>query len=1045
MLLALLLLITGIPVSPAMASSNYVTASKSLNPSSIIVGGETEVTLNIQGTPPINVVKPNDVILVIDRSGSMGTEKMNNAKAAAKGFIDLMDLTKHQVGIVDYASDVKSFDLTTSASSAKSYIDTLFANGGTATGDAIHNATQVLANHRAEAQPVIVLLTDGEATGTGDGLNAFDYALKKANEAKDAGIVFYTIALLNVGDNPENSAPNTLLKNMATTSHHHHFVLGSVGLSDIYAAIVQEIGLASAYDVVVKDVVAPGFEIVPDSYMNNIPKPEVDGNTLTWKFLELKKDTLSFTYKIRQKPDGLNGRYPVSTSESVITYKDYTGSAKTYKMPTANLDVNYLAPVITGISPDKGLITGGESVIITGNNFRPNAKVTFGSRSATNVVVVSGNEITANTPIGTQGPVTVKVTNDDNQSATVDFNYYGIPEITSVTPTNGPISGNTILKIYGKNFMNGVKVKVGDNYAPSVTFNNSTYLYATTPATDAWGTVDLMLENPDGTAVTLKDGFTYNEPPKLTLTDMSPKEGLTTGNESVTLTGVEFKSGAKVFFGDVESPYVAFNTNQRVTARTPASSAGVVDVKIVNPDGAESILVQAFTFNPPPPPKAPKITSISPNSGRNDVSTLVTIDGTDFVNGAVVYFDEQQVSTDYVNNTRLRFRTPIGTEAKVVPIKVVNPDEQGDIVTDAFTLLAPPPKPDPTINKVTPGNGPMAGGTSIYIDGANYQQGIKLYLVRNGVETLLSAEYINANRLRVRTPAASEPGSVDFKVVNPDLKEATIVSAFTYDTPPVIPAPVVTSITPSVGNKNGGNILDIYGSDFQKGATVTFGDTTVALHAFMNSTNIRVKAPAVPVSSVVDVTVTNPDGQFFTIPNGYTYEELQPVVSSVSPANGPLAGGTLVYVDGMFLEPSLVVTFNGSILSYEYINSTRIRFRTPVASTPGTVDIVITNPSGNSVTSQFTYDAPPPVLPPSVKSLSPTSGPIGGNTLLYVDGANYKNGAKVSINGVEYSAEFINATRLRLRTPRASSAGIVEIKVINPDGQESGVLYFEYK
>ncbi|PAD73639.1 hypothetical protein CHH67_19565 [Paenibacillus campinasensis] len=1046
LLLSFVLLISGVPVQPASASSaSYVTATKSLNPSSILVGGETEVTLNIQGTPPVNVVKPNDVLLVIDRSGSMGTEKMNAAKSAAKGFIDLMDLTQHRVGIVDYSSDVRSYDLTTDAAGAKSYIDTLFANGGTATGDAINVSTELLANHRDEAQPVIVLLTDGEATGTGDGLNAFDYALKKANEAKDAGIVFYTIALLNVGDNPDNSAPNNLLKNMATTSHHHHFVLGSVGLSAIYEAIVQEIGLASAYDVVVKDVVAPGFEIVPDSYLNNIPKPEVVGNTLTWRFLELKDDTLTFTYSIRQKPGGKNGTFPVTTTESVITYKDYTGSSKTYRIPTANLEVTYLPPVIDSITPDKGLTAGGEPVTITGANFRANAKVMFGTKFATNVVVVNENEITATTPDGTQGMTQVKVINDDSQSDTIDFAYYAIPEITSITPTNGPISGNTNVKIYGKNFMNGVKVKFGDRYVTSLTYYNSGYLYLQTPATDTWGAVDVVIENPDGTTTVLEDGFFYDEPPKLTLTDVAPNEGLTTGDEIVVLTGMEFKAGAKVFFGDIESPSVTVNSASRLTVKTPVAPEGTVDVKVVNTDGAESVLSQAFTFLPPPPPNPPQITAVSPNSGRLDESTLVYVDGKDFVSGAVVYFDENEVSTSYLSDTRLRFRTPIGNEVKSVAIKVVNPDGQSDVLEDAFSYLPPPEKPDPVINGVTPANGPMAGGTLIYVDGANYQQGIQLFMVRDGVETPLSADYLSSSRLRLRTPAVNAPGAVDFKVVNPDMKEATLLSAFTYDPPPVIPAPTVSLISPSVGNTKGGNIVEITGENFQRNATVSFGGYTVGLHTFVSDTKIRVRAPEVTTAGIVDVTVTNPDGQFFTVNNGYTFEELQPIITNVSPSNGPLAGGTLVYVDGMYLEPSLTVTFNGNVINYDYLSATRVRFRTPAGTAPGPVDIVITNPNGNSATSQFTYDAPPPVPAPTLRALSPTSGPVNGGTLLYVDGSNFVSGAKVHIDGVEYSADLLSATRLRLRTPRANAPGAVEVRVVNPDGQQSGALYFEYR
>lgn len=1045
--LSLLIVVSGLPAPTSLAATNYVTATKTINPSSILVGGETEVTLSIKGTPPVNVVKPNDVILIIDRSGSMGTEKMNSAKSAAKGFIDLMDLTKHRIGIVDYSTDSATFDLTTDAQKAKAYIDTLFANGGTSTGDAIKKAQELLAAHRDDAQPVIVLLTDGEATGTGDGLDdPFDYTLKKAGEAKDAGIVFYTIALLNAADNPDTSAPNILLKNMATTAHHHHFVLGSQDLSAIYAAIVQEIGLASAYDVVVKDVVPSGFEIVPGSYDNNIPKPTVDGNTLTWNFLELKNDTLNFTYKIRQKPDGSNGIFPVSTTSSVITYKDYTGAVKSYNIPSVNLEVKYPAPIISNVTPEKGLVTGGDSITIQGQNFRPNAKVSIGGKAATNITVVSANEITATTPTGTQGSAVVKVTNDDNQSANGNFAYYAIPEITSIAPSNGPSAGGTNVKIYGKYFMNGAKVKFGDNYSTSVTFYNDTYLYVKAPASQVWGPVDVAVENPDETSALSKGGFTYNEPPKLTVSSITPNQGYTTGNETVTIAGTEFKNGAKVYFGDTESPSVVVNSDVKLTVKTPvAAQESTVDVKVVNPDGAESILPQSFSFVAPPPPKGPTITTVTPNSGRLDVNTLIYVDGSDFVQGAKIFIGDTELTADFLSSTRLRVRTPLWPQPETVAVKVVNPDGQFSMLDAGFTFLAPPPKPDPVITSVTPANGPMAGGTLIYVDGSNYQQGAKLYMIQNGVETELSAEYLSSSRLRLRTPASTEPGSVDFKVVNPDSKEAVLLSAFTYNTPPVIPDPVISSISPAVGNKKGGNIVDIYGTDIQQGATVTFGSTTVNLYSFVDSTHVRVKAPASILATTVDVTLTNPNGKSSSLVNAYTYQESQPEITAVTPGNGALAGGTLVYVDGLYFEPNLTVTFNGSPLTYEYLSATRIRFRTPAGSSPGPVDFVITNPSGISATAQFTYDAPPTVPAPVLKSLSPTSGSVNGGTLLYVDGSNFKSGAKVNIDGIDYEASFLSSTRVRLRTPKGTAPGLVPVKVVNPDGQESGIIYFEYK
>ncbi|WP_197081652.1 IPT/TIG domain-containing protein [Paenibacillus sp. E194] len=1046
LMLTFLITISGINIPYASAATDYVTATKLVNPASILVGEETEVTLNIEGTPPVNVVKPNDVILVIDRSGSMGTDKMRDAKESAKGFIDLMDFTKHRVGIVDYSSDIKNFDLTTDKAAAKSYIDKITANGGTATADAIGKAQELLANHRPDAQPVIVLLTDGAATVGGDGLSAFDYALKKALEAKDAGIVFYTIALLNAGENPESSEPNKLMKNMATTARHHHFVLGSVGLNEIYGAIVKEIGLTSAYDVTVTDEVSDQFEIVPNSYDHNIPKPVVTGNTLTWKFLELKKDTLTFTYKVRHKSDGKNGNIPVSTTKSMITYKDYTGVERSYRTPSASVEVKYPAPVITSVTPDKGNVTGGESVTIKGANFRPNPTVTFGSAYAKNVTYVNDKEITVETPAGSQGKVSVKVTNDDNQFALTDFNYYANPEITSITPSNGPMGGGTTIKVYGKYFLKGVKVKFGENYSPNVSYNNDVSLSVDLPATDKPGPVDVVIENPDGTTVTSKGGFTYNEPPKMELISVSPTEGITTGGETVALIGKEFQKGAEVFFNDVKIPTVSFISTEKLSIKTPVwADAATVDVKVVNPDGKPAALTQAFKYVTPPPPPAPTIKSISPNSGRMDVSTMIYIDGTDFVKGAkVVFGGSDELSADFIDSTRMRIRTPLWDKAETVDINVINPDGQKSESGKEFTFLPIPEKQPPAIKSVIPSNGPMAGGTMIYVDGAEFQKGAKLYLIKGATEVELEPEFINATRLRLRTPATTESGPVDIKVVNPDNKSVVFQTGFTYDAPPVFPDPVITSVSPNSGNKKGGNIIDIMGTDFQKGATVTIDTTTVSLYAYIDSTRVRVKVPAANPGSV-DVTLTNPDGKSSKMANGYTYEESKPEITSITPNKGPFNGGTLVYVDGIYLEPSIVVTFNGNVIDYEFINSTRIRFRTPPAQKPGPVDIVLTHPSGASVTAQFTYDEPPVIPAPKISVLLPASGSVNGGTMVYVDGANYQKGATVTFNGVSYTAEFINSTRVRLRSPQAAAPGIVEVKVINPDGKESNGMNFEYK
>ncbi len=71
----------------------------------------------------------------------------------------------------------------------------------------------------------------------------------------------------------------------------------------------------------------------------------------------------------------------------------------------------YLAPpTVSSVSPNSGSTAGGTAVTITGTNFAAGATVTFGGAAATNVVVVNSTTITATTPAGSAGAVTVTVT-----------------------------------------------------------------------------------------------------------------------------------------------------------------------------------------------------------------------------------------------------------------------------------------------------------------------------------------------------------------------------------------------------------------------------------------------------------------------------------------------------------------------------------------------------------------------------------------------------------------------------------------------------------
>lgn len=936
------------PAESVAAVNDYVSVTKTVTPTTITTEQTAEVTLNVTGTPPVNVIVPNDVVLIIDKSGSMlpinnnGEDKMTNAKNAAIGFIDLMDLTKHRVAVVDFSSSntIGTLPFTTDKNVAKNYIGAIQANGATATGDAVQEAMNLLVDHRPEAQPVIIIMTDGDATQPST--NPYDYAKQKAQAAKDAGIIFYSIALLKATDNPDTSGPNILLKEMSTTAAHHHFVLGSIGLAEIYAAIVREIGLASAFNVILTDIVGSNFEIVPGSADNNIPKPVINGNTLTWEFNELKDSTLQFIYKIRPVSKTTTGTFPVSTANSIITYKDYAGAARLKYIPSVNVIVKLPAPIITSLDKSVGQATGGETVIINGNNFVNGASVHFGGMIASNIFFVNDTQLTVTTPAGKQGNSTVTVTNPDAQQATASYQYKANPIVTMIDPNNGPLEGGTLIYVNGSYFMNGITVLFGDQPG-TVAFMDSNYLKLTSPSATTPGPVNLTFTNPDGTSTIVTGGYTYNEPPK---TD-------------------------------------------------------------------------------------PEITSLLPNTGLITGGDILYVNGINFKPGMIIFVGGKQANTTYVSTKQLKIIVPAGDSAGTVDVSVADLNNVLFTMAGAYTYTVIE-QPAPTIENISPNTGLVAGGELLYVNGTNYVSGVSQVTIGGKhAETT----YMSKTSLKVIVPAGDAPGKVDVRVYNDD-KEAVLTEGYEYILPVIQPV-TITSVSPNTGSIMGGELVYINGVSFKSGATVTFG-SNVAIADYVSATTIRATVPAAAVAGKVNVTVTNVDGGTGTLTEAYQYNLVTPTITSLSPARGNRTGGEIIYINGTNFENGTTVTINGVNAAVTFMNTKSLQVTTPASPMIGVVPLVVTSLSGQTASTTFTYDNGPALPTPILSSLSPTSGPVG--TLVYVNGRNFTSSSKVYFNGVEATTTYQNTRVLKVFVP--SGSGPVNVKVINPDGQETTSIVF---
>ncbi len=118
-------------------------------------------------------VTPKDVVFILDRSGSMQGEKMDQARKALAYCISRLS-PRDRFGIVDFATDAESFETSLLAATpenkarAERYVGRLEAAGGTNIQAALEEGSRLLASERGRV-PMVFFLTDGLPTvGTTD-------------------------------------------------------------------------------------------------------------------------------------------------------------------------------------------------------------------------------------------------------------------------------------------------------------------------------------------------------------------------------------------------------------------------------------------------------------------------------------------------------------------------------------------------------------------------------------------------------------------------------------------------------------------------------------------------------------------------------------------------------------------------------------------------------------------------------------------------------------------------------------------------------------
>ncbi|MCQ6247023.1 IPT/TIG domain-containing protein [Streptomyces malaysiensis] len=496
------------------------------------------------------------------------------------------------------------------------------------------------------------------------------------------------------------------------------------------------------------------------------------------------------------------------------------------------------------------------------------------------------------------------------------------------------------------------------------------------------------------------------------VTSVSPTQGNPAGGTPVTINGSGFTGASAVRFGPNLATNVVIVSDTQITARTPPGS-GTVRITVTGPMGTSTQNV-FFSYTTV---AAPVLTALSPSSGPTGGGNTVTITGTNLTGATQVLFGPNSAAILTNTPTQITATAPPGTGT--TNVTVTTPGGTSNPLSYTYVTT-----PAPTITTLSPSSGPTTGGNTVTITGTNLTGATQVLFGPTPATILTNTP------TQITATAPPGTGTVNVTVTTPAGTSNSV--PYTYA---AVPAPTITSLSPTNGPTTGGNTVTITGTNLTGATQVLFGATPATILT-NTPTQITVTAPAGP-PSVVNVTVTTPGG--ISNPLSYIYVAA-PIVIGVSPQFGPDTGGNSVTITGSNLALASAVNFGpNSATGLTVISDNQLTATAPPGT--GTVVVTVTTPGGTSTLGPgnpyYTY-----LGAPVINTLIPDTGSSLGGDSVTINGANLTYTDSVTFGGTPASFSVLSDT-LAVATAPAHAAGTVGVQLHTPAGN-SNTLPFTY-
>lgn len=358
---SLLLVVTSIVYQPTLVMAidgepGEITINKTKD-----FGNDDEyiITLSVQGNPTEETVPaPVDIVLVLDRSGSMSGAKMTALKTAAKNFVDtILDRNSNsRIAIVSFASNITPDPdgFISDRVALKAKITALNASGGTHLEGGIYQGYLMLEANTSTRPKSMVVMGDGEPTygydftGVRSAFN-FDFTKRvgsgssryftKGNNTHDladsvahiGGWVKAKYDSYSIGLSV-NNAGKTVLESVQNKGY---WAANSSNLNQIFNLIAQDVTNyhPAGTDAVVTDEIGAEFEFA--GFVGTYPGTAVyDNNTrlITWALGNIEATTKVLKYKVVLKADAPAGK-EFTNEFADLDYTDPEGVSRKRHFP----------------------------------------------------------------------------------------------------------------------------------------------------------------------------------------------------------------------------------------------------------------------------------------------------------------------------------------------------------------------------------------------------------------------------------------------------------------------------------------------------------------------------------------------------------------------------------------------------------------------------------------------------------------------------------------------------------------------------------------